>query len=306
MSKKIKGDGSIMTTHKGIEKPLFIIASIVFAVQCISLILPILWMFLMSFKTGDDYTFQSAFAFPKIVTFKPFKFLLPFWDYKNYTQAYINLYHDSSQTNFFGLVFNSIWYTALHAGLACFTPCITGYVMSKYRFRGREFIYAVVITSLTVPIVGSGASTMKLFQFFHFLEYPILRILVGGLAGFGGTFIVYYGFWKGVSWAYAEAAQIDGAGPWTILFKIMLPQALPVMMTYFITGSIAAWNEYESIILYMEQYPTLAVGLIEMADRGDTPAYFAGLVISMIPTLTIFAIFSDKIMRSVSIGGLKG
>ena len=45
MSKKIKGDGSIMTTHKGIEKPLFIIAGIVFAVQCVSLFLPIVWMF---------------------------------------------------------------------------------------------------------------------------------------------------------------------------------------------------------------------------------------------------------------------
>ena len=88
----------------------------------------------------------------------------------------------------------------------------------------------------------------------------------------------------------------------------MLPQALPVMLTYFITGAIGAWNEYESIILYMPDWPTLAVGLFEFQEtaRDDMPAYYAGLVISMIPTIAIFAIFSDKIMRSVSIGGLKG
>lgn len=304
MAKKIKGDGSIMTTHKGMDKPLFIIATVVFAVQCISLILPIAWMFLMSFKGGDAYMDESAFDFPKMFSFKPFAFLL---DYKNYTEAYKNLYHETTQTSFFGLVFNSIWYTVLQAGLACFTPCITGYVMSKYRFKGREFIYAVAITSLTVPIVGSSASTMKLFHYLHLYNNP-LRLLVGGLAGFGGSFIVYYGFWKGVSWAYAEAGQIDGAGPYTILFKIMLPQALPVMLTYFITGAIGAWNEYESIILYMPDWPTLAVGLFEFQEtaRDDMPAYYAGLVISMIPTIAIFAIFSDKIMRSVSIGGLKG
>ena len=303
-TKRIKGDGSILTTHKGVEKPLFLIAAIVFSVQCASLFLPILWMFIMSFKTGTAYSFESAFQFPKIMSFKPFAFLL---DYQNYTQAYKNLYHEMSGTTFFGLVFNSIWYTVFQAGFACFTPCLTGYVMSKYRFRGREFIYAVAIVSLTVPIVGSGASTMKLFHLLHLYNNP-LRLVVGGLAGFGGSFIVYYGFWKGVSWAYAEAAQIDGAGPYTVLFKVMLPQALPVMLTYFITGAIGAWNEYESIILYMPDFPTLAVGLFEFQStaRGDMPAYYAGLVISMIPTLTIFAIFSDKIMRSVSIGGLKG
>ncbi len=304
MSKRKKGDGSIMTAHKGVDKVLFAIAAVVFSVQCISLLLPIAWMFIMSFKEGTAYMDESAFTFPKIMSFKPFKILL---DYKNYTQAYKNLYHEMSSTSFFGMVFNSLWYTVLQAGLACFTPCITGYVMSKYRFKGREFIYAVAITSMTVPIVGSSVSTMKLFHALLLYNNP-LRLVVGGLAGFGGSFIVYYGFWKGVSWAYAEAAQIDGAGPYTILFQIMLPQALPVMLTYFITGAIGAWNEYESIILYMPDYPTLAVGLFEFQNeaRDDMPAYYAGLVISMIPTITIFAIFSDKIMRSVSIGGLKG
>lgn len=304
MSKKIKSDGNILTTHKGMDKPLFIVAAVIFAVQCISLFLPIFWMFAMSFKTGTDYSFESAFDFPEIMQFNPFKILL---DYENYTQAYKNLYHEMTGTDFFGMVFNSVWYSVLQSGLACFTPCITGYVMSKYRFKGREFIYAVAIVSLTVPIVGSGASTMNLFHYLGLYNNP-LRVLVGGLAGFGGSFIVYYGFWKGVSWAYAEAAQIDGAGPFTILFKIMLPQALPVMLTYFITGAIAAWNEYESLIMYMPAFPTLAVGLYDFQEtaRGDMPAYYAGLVISMIPTLTIFAIFSDKIMRTVSVGGLKG
>ena len=110
-TKKIKGDGSILTTHKGVEKPLFLIAAIVFSVQCASLFLPILWMFIMSFKTGTAYSFESAFQFPKIMSFKPFAFLL---DYQNYTQAYKNLYHEMSGTTFFGLVFNSIWFNTRH------------------------------------------------------------------------------------------------------------------------------------------------------------------------------------------------
>ena len=295
--KKLKvSDGNIMTTHKGADRIYFTIAFIIFAVHCLSLVIPYVWMILSSLKEANEYNLgESLLALPKG------------FDIQNYANALENLYDPVTNTTFFGMIGNSIWYTFLQAGLACFMPCLTGYVMSKYRFKGREFIYAVVIFSMTVPIVGSGASTMKLFHTLNLYDTPV-RLFVGGLSGFGGTFIVYYGFFKGVSWSYAEAAQIDGGGPYTILFRIMLPQALPIMMTYFLTGAIGAWNEYESIILYMPSYPTLAVGLFTYRDyaRSDMPTYYAGLVISMIPTLVVFATFSSKIMTSVSIGGLKG
>ena len=122
--------------------------------------------------------------------------------------------------------------------------------------------------------------------------------------------MVYYGFFKSVSWFYAEAAQIDGAGPFTIFFRIMLPQAVPIMLTYAITNAIFNWNEYQTIILYLPSFPTLASGLFDykaQADRlGNIPIYFAGLVLSMIPTILLFSVFSNKVMTSLSIGGLKG
>ena len=90
----------------------------------------------------------------------------------------------------------------------------------------------------------------------------------------------------------------------------MFPQALPVYFTYVITSAIGAWNEYNMMILYMPDWLSLAAGLYTFranAQRGaNYPVYFAGLIVSMIPTITLFAMFSGKIMTSLSIGGLKG
>ena len=81
-------------------------------------------------------------------------------------------------------------------------------------------------------------------------------------------------------------------------------------MTYAITGAITNWNEYNTMILYLPSYPTLASGLFEYQSNAirmaNYPVYFAGLIISMIPTLILFGIFSDKVMTSLSFGGLKG
>ncbi|MBQ7880117.1 MAG: carbohydrate ABC transporter permease, partial [Clostridia bacterium] len=115
---------------------------------------------------------------------------------------------------------------------------------------------------------------------------------------------------KGISWSYAEAAILDGANPYVIFFRIMLPQAKGIVLTYAITNSIAFWNEYQSIVLYLPSYPTLASGLFEFkaraTRRANYPVYFAGLIISMIPTLVLFSAFSGRIMTSISVGGLKG
>ena len=287
-------DCGILAKHQGADKILFTIVFVIFLIHSITLIFPFLWMFMSSLKEANEYLLGDSFALPEVLLFS------------NYIRAFSSL--NMPDATFMELLFNSLWYTVLSSGFACFMPCVTGYVLSKYKFKGRDFIYAVAITALTLPIVGTSASLMKLVSELGIHNTP-LYVVVMGLGGFGGSFLVYYGFFKSVSWAYAEAAEIDGGGPYTIFFKIMLPQAVPVIMTYFITSAIGYWNAYESIILWLPDYPTIASGLFEYKEnyaRNDYPLYFAGLILSMIPTFTIFAIFSDKIMTSISVGGLKG
>lgn len=301
VKKRAKLEGNILTKRSKSEKVVFGVVFAIFLIHCLTLIFPVLWMVVSSLKTKNEFLLENAFAAPEILQFT--NYLKAFKMLKTVTARGV-------EVGFVGMILNSLWYVALTTSLYVFVPAATGYVMSKYRFKGRELLYAVVITSMMIPIVGASAANLKFMAMLRIYDTPFLVLYNGLGAGFGASFLVYYGFFKSVSWSYAEAVQMDGGGPYVIFFKIMLPQAMPVMLTYAITYGISSWNEYESVLLYLPSYPTLAAGLIgykSILDRtGEFPVYYAGLFISMIPTLVLFAAFSNRIMGSISIGGLKG
>ena len=294
MRKKNK-EWSILYARSNGEKILFSIVFIIFVLYSFTLIFPVLWIIISSFKGRMEYFSENAFALPKE------------WLFDNYAKAFEML--NVGETSFFGMIFNSLWYTVIVTGLGVFVPAVTGYVMSKYEFKAKAFIFAVAIGSMVIPIVGSGASYMQVIAFFQLYDNPLYAV-VTSLGGFGGSFLIYYGFFKAVSTTYMEAAKIDGANPFVIFFKIMLPQGAPIMLTYAITGAIGCWNEYNTMILYLPSYPTLASGLFEYQSISvrsvNYPVYYAGLLISMVPTILLFAAFAERVMTSLSIGGLKG
>jgi ABC-type glycerol-3-phosphate transport system permease component len=119
-----------------------------------------------------------------------------------------------------------------------------------------------------------------------------------------------YGYMKAVDRGYSEAAFIDGASHAKVFFSIMMPQALPPILTLSIMSFIGAWNDYITPLLYMPDFPTIASGVyrikISLTRTGDYPVYFSGLLVSMIPVLAIFIGFSKTIMQNFTVGGLKG
>ncbi len=294
-TKRMKSKGKALLDRRfGADKIVFAVVFAVFLIHAITLLIPVGWMMLSSLKGSLEYAGGDAFAMPER------------WRFDNFSMAFEVL--NVGDTDFFGMIFNSLWYTGIVTALGVFMPAITGYVMSKYQFPGRQLIFTIAITCMVIPIVGNTASFMKLVADIGVYDSPLFAV-VTSLGGFGGSFLVYYGFFKSVSWSYAEAAEIDGAGEFRVFFKIMLPQAMPILLTYAITGAITNWNEYNTMILYLPAYPTLASGLFEYQANAirlaNYPVYYAGLLISMIPTLLLFSIFSSRIMTSISLGGLK-
>ena len=292
----VKKKRSVLNARTSGEKVLFAITFLVFLIHSLTFVFVFWWLFNNSLKGPFEYgTLGTSMEMPKE------------WLFRNYLDAFNLL--NAGKIGFGQMILNSIMYTAISAFLGSFTPAVTGYVLSKYRFKGRNVIYNVAIVCMTLPIVGAGAAYMKVLHSLQLYNNPLYYVVLS-LNGFGGNFLVYSAFFSGLSWAYAEAAEIDGANPWQIFFKIMFPQALPVFFTYVITSAIGCWNEYNMMILYMPDWLSLAAGLYTFranAQRGaNYPVYFAGLIVSMIPTMTIFAMFSGKIMTSLSIGGLKG
>ncbi len=273
---------------------VFPIFFIVFLIYAISLLYPLAWAFLSSLKNSAEYMTTNKVRLPKT------------WEFGNYLRAFEILDIDGS--NMFTMLFNSVWFTAggVFGGMAVST--MVAYVVAKYRFPGGKLIYWIAIVTMMIPVVGTMPSQFKVYTALGIIESPLLLIAFAG--GFGFNFMILYSFFKSLPSSYVEAGFIDGAGHFTCFLKIMLPQAIPVVSALGIVSAIGFWNDYTTPLLFLKNFPTLSSGLymyqIINTRTLDMPVLFAGILMSMIPIVALFAVFQNSIMDISLSGGLKG
>ncbi len=275
------------------EKIAFGVAFVIFFIYALTILYAFFWIGMSSLKTNREF-YRAPLALPEQ------------WIFRNYIEAFTALEYNS--VNMIGMIGNALWYalgsTFCHL-LAC---CMTSYVFARYNFRLKKIMYSIVILTMIIPIIGGLAASYKLRYDLNLVNSPL--ILLPAFSGFGMHFIILMSYFKTLSWNYAEASFIDGGGHIKTFFSVMLPLAKAPIVALAIRCFINYWNDYYTPLLYLDKMPVLATGLyyyrLELTYRSNEPVYFAGVVMSMIPCLVLFAIFQDKIMENVTAGGLKG
>lgn len=207
------------------------------------------------------------------------------------------------------MLMNSLVYS-----LGCTLPRIVvttlfSYVTARYEFKGRKFLYAFIMVQMMIPTYGQDAAKYKMLAEMNMVDNWLYYISQG--AGHGGLFLIMYAYFQGLPNAYAEAAKIDGAGPFAIFKNIMLPCAVPIITAQGIMNFIFYWNDYATVMVYQKTNPTLSSMLYVLQTYMfyiglQTPTYFAGIFLSVIPVVVLYAIFSGKLNKNVSAGGIKG
>lgn len=272
---------------------IFVIVFIVFFIYAAALFYPLIWGFISSFKSIKDY-FKSPFGLPSV------------WHFENYLKAFKTISADGM--SFPQMLWNSIWFAAGSAFIHMEFTSAYAYVLNKYNFKGKKFLYGICLFMMSVPIGASFVSTYRLMHGLHITNSYL--ILLTAINVYGMKLIMCYSYYNNISNSYVEAAQIDGANFYTIYFKAMRPQATPILITLMILEFIAKWNDYMSPLLYLSKMPTLATGLYRYQSivewSGNYPVLFAGIFICTLPLFIIFIFFSNKLMENISIGGLKG
>ena len=270
-----------------------VLVFILLAFYAFTLIYAMGWAVLSSLKTQMEFS-TNLVGLPKE------------WKFDNYLQAFRSV--QAGGHKMFEMFFNSIWYSCGGALLGVIASAMVAYVVAKYEFPGRGLVYAVALVTMMIPVVGSFPSQYRMYSQLGILDSPLL--LVTKFSGFGFNFVMLYSFFKTLSWTYAEAGFIDGASHLKVFLKVMLPQALPVMGSLFLVATVQLWNEYMEPNLFLQSHPTLSSGLyvfqLEMTRGTNYPLLFAGLIVSVIPVIILFAKFQNTMMESMSMGGLKG
>ena len=279
-------------------------AGIILAIYCISLLVPVVWLILSSFKTDIDYI-NNIWGFPKPFILDNYKGVLNKLAITRTKDDGIYVY------DIWSMLFTSFYYALIPAAVGAFANVVFGYVLSKFRFPGNKFIYTLGIILMITPIYGTGAAGLKIAKAIGTYDNMPLNLILSYQGGFSGlNFLLMYGAFKGISWEYAEAAQIDGASNLDIFFKIMFPMISPTYICIVAMGFLSGWNSYEQFLLFFPSYANLAYGVYYFQNyaqyyNATGTEVLAGFVVCMIPSIIVY-LFADKfVMSKFTVGGLK-
>ena len=213
------------------------------------------------------------------------------------------------EVGYFEMFFNSLWYSVGGTFMKMMSTVLFAYAVARFEFPGRKMLYAFVVLQMMLPVYGQTSANYNLLYDLGLIDNPGFLLAQG--AGHGMFFLIAYSFFRNLPSGYVEAAKIDGAGPFLIFKDVMFPLAQPIVVALGIMTFISYWNDYQNVIIYLKSYPTLSGALFTLKEQAfslglQTPAYFAGIFISVIPVATLFIAFNKQIMENVSVGGIKG
>ncbi|MBO5480410.1 MAG: carbohydrate ABC transporter permease [Clostridia bacterium] len=281
---------------------------VIMAVFALSLVVPIVWMLINSLKDDYDYL-MNPFGLPSE----------GYWMWSNYPYAFEALKikdvwqphtHKLVTFDYWGMFYNSAVFALGTAFMGVFAQFITAYAVSKYDFPCKKLIYNTAILTMIIPVVGTLGASLQVRKVLGIYDNMLLHILTAS-GGFGFNFVLLYNALKALSWSYAEAAFMDGAGHYTVMFKIFLPMMFPILFSLFVLSFIGSWNDYSTILTYLPSTPNLAYGVYYFeqsatSKRHTDPQVLAAFVWLAVPTSLLWVIAQKWLLNSLTMGGLKG
>lgn len=244
-----------------------------------------------SFKTDAEATQQPLSLLPATWTFA----------------AYERLFTSVPLLQWAG---NSLLITVIVTTGRVFFDSLAGYALSRLQFRGRAVVFACLVAVMAVPnvvLLIPRFLILKELGLYNSYAGMIVPIMIDA----AGIFIMKQ-FFESIPVSVEEAARIDGAGIFRTFWTIVLPMAMPALVTLFILSFQGSWNEFAHFVVSRNDpdLNTLTTGVAsltsgQLGSGNQYPLQLAAAVLMSIPVAVLFFIFQRRIM-STSEGGEKG
>lgn len=261
------------------------------------MVYPLLWMIGASFKTNSEI-FSSVGFIPKNPTVDGFKNAM-----KNY----------GGQINIWKSLLNTYKYVIPKVVFTIFSATITAYGFGRFNFKGKNFLFAVLMSTLFLPQVVLNVPQYQLFNKLHWIDSALyLPIIVPTLFAIDTYFVfMLIQFLRNIPKELEEAAKIDGCNVVQTLVKIIVPMLKPAIVSCALFQFMWSNNDYMGPLLYVktpERYP--AAIFVKLSMDGDTGfswnRVLAISLISIIPSLVIFFCAQSSFVDGISAGAVKG
>jgi N-acetylglucosamine transport system permease protein len=273
------------------ERTLNVFSHGFLVVWAVLVAVPLLWALMTAFKS-DREIFSSPWSLPTE------------WHFENFVRAW-------TTANIGRYFLNSAIVVCAAVVLVMLLGAMVAYVLARYEFPGRNFIYYTFVTGMTFPIFLALVPLFFVVQNLGMLGTYHGLILVYTAYALPFTVFFLTSFFKTLPGALVEAAMLDGCSHAGAFFRIMLPLARPGMISVGILNFLGLWNQFLLPLVLMpdnDRY-VLSQGLAVLAAnqgyRSDWSALFAGLVIALLPVIAVYVVFQRRIQEGLNVGALK-
>ena len=253
------------------------------------MVIPFFWMLFASFKNSNE-----VFSIPMRV-------LPETWRYQNYQEIWKKI----PLLTFFK---NSIKLTVITTIIQVLTSCFAAYGFAKVKFKGRDLLFVIYVTTISVPWQVYMVPQFALMSKMGLTNSHLGLILMQAFNAFG-VFLMRQ-FMMGIPTELLEAARIDGLNEYGIFARIALPLAKPGIATLIIFTFVNIWNDFMGPMIYLNstELKTIQLGIRMFISQygADYALIMAASVCALIPVVIIFVACQRWFIEGITAGGVKG
>jgi alpha-1,4-digalacturonate transport system permease protein len=286
-----QGVRGFLLTRQGREYPTAgdVLTYITLVIGTIIMFGPVVWLVLSSFKdAGELYKLQPA-LFPERFTLS------------GYTEAL-------EQFPFMVYLRNSVFVTFTSTLLTLLINSMAAFALSKYKFRGRNALFMVILSTLVVPLAVIMIPVYFVIAGLG-MTNSLLGLIIPPAATPTGVFLLRQ-YMLTIPDELIEAARIDGASEWRIYWQVVLPLAKPALAVLAIFSVMWRWNDllWPLIVTSRSELFTLQIGLSSFQGANVTQWQYilAMTVLSLIPMTLVFVFLQKYLVKGIATTGMNG
>ena len=292
-SDKEAGLLSSVDMRKVHNKPIYWAMFLILLFVSLICLVPVIWVALSGFKSVSELYAVPPTLLPESINLGK---IAEVWETVSLFKYFVNSVNLILGCWAFDIIIN---------GLA-------GYVLSRVKPMGSRVIEVLVFWSMMLP----GISMVPLYM--TFVDVPLIHVnlvgsylpiwLMSGASAF--NILLFRNFFNSIPMDYIEAAGLDGCSPFGIFIKIILPLSRPIIMVVTIFTVTGTWGNFmwPYLMLGNTNLEPVAVMLYNLSSKSGMTAdkYLLLLMMSILPMILVYAVFSKHIMGGIDIGGIKG
>lgn len=232
-----------------------------------------------------------------------------YWPSKLYWGHYDTVLHEEF---FRKALWNSLRVGFFTVGIALVIGSLAAYALGRMQFRGRTFVMYLILALTMFPQIAILASLFRMLSNLGFNNTIWALVISYTTFSLPFTIWVLTGFFRAMPGELEEAALVDGASPLRVFWQILLPLALPGLVTTGLLAFIGTWNEYLFALTFTQDWNSKTVPLAIVAFSGKTAyeipwgARLAASLTITLPLIILVMIFQRKILAGLTAGAVKG